>query len=576
MVKRIILGAILLWSTMTSTWAAVDSKVDQTEVTLGDPIQLTISATNSTGVAPDLSALNKDFEIASTRQETQFSLVNGNGSQLSRWILSLYPRKSGKITIPALQVGSEWTKAIELTINDDASAATNQGQSNQPIQAADIVVEFEAEPKQAMVQQQMILTQRLLSSVRLESSQASLTLPQIESGKGILRQLGSPTSRVEKRNGKRYEVIERKFALMAQQSGTLTIGRTIFDGIIPDANPNNDPLGQYFSFSMGGKSVRRFSKPFDINVAPQDPTYTGKYWLPAKSLSLNASWDKPLDKLKAGEPVTLTIAIMAEGLASEQLPALDIPVPVGIKAYSDQPTLNDQVNDEGIIGIRQEKWVFIASGGGDFTIPEVTLDWWNTKTQQQELASLEAAPFKVGGEPLKLTEPAPTPKIEPPQATEAATVQTQTPTQVEAKTPWWLWGLLISFVGGVIAVIAYRHGKKQTSTSANALQESLKRGSFNHLIQACEQNDKQAAQLGLTAWARDGLGLPAPHWANLRAVASPELQSAMDDLEQALYSKAGQSRVWHGATLAKAVKDFKRPVLKANTPQGLMPLYPSS
>lgn len=145
-----------------------------------------------------------------------------------------------------------------------------------------------------------------------------------------------------------------------------------------------------------GKSVRRFSKPFDITIAPQDPNYTGQYWLPAKNISLNASWDKPLDQLKAGEPVTLTIAIMAEGLAAEQLPALTIPVPVGMKAYSDQPLFNDQVRDDGVIGIRQEKWVFIASGGGEFTIPEITLDWWNTKTQQQELARLDATQFKVG------------------------------------------------------------------------------------------------------------------------------------------------------------------------------------
>lgn len=87
--------------------------------------------------------------------------------------------------------------------------------------------------------------------MRLDNTQASLTLPQIEQGKGLVRQLGSPTAHNRVIQGKRYDVIERKFALMSQQSGTLTIGRTIFDGVIPDANANNDPLGHYFAFSLG-------------------------------------------------------------------------------------------------------------------------------------------------------------------------------------------------------------------------------------------------------------------------------------------------------------------------------------
>lgn len=575
MVKRILFAIIIWFSTGSMSWATVTSSVDQTEVTYGETIQLTITATNTIDVAPDVSVLNKDFEIGSTRQEKQFSRVNGTATQILRWILTLYPRQSGKLTIPSISLGGETTDPIAINVSDDTSPAPD---NKKDAQTPDIIIEFDTEPKNPLVQQQVILVQRLLSNERLDSNQSSLTLPAIESGKGLLRQLGAPTARVEKRNGKRYDVIERRFALMAQQSGNLTIGRTIFDGIIPEANADNDPLGQYFAFNLGGKSIRRFSKPFTINVAPQPPEYSGKYWLPAKNISLNAFWDKPLDKLQAGEPVTLTLAIIADGLAAEQLPALDIQVPVGIKAYSDQPTLNDQVRDDGIIGTRQEKWVFIAAGGGEFTIPEISLDWWNTKTQQQELAQLEASPFKVGGEPLKIPEatiPAPEPKKEEVKDTASAQGIASTPTTT-AKTHWWLWALLLSFIGLVIAVIAYRHGKKQASTLPKvALQDSLNRGSFNHLIKACEQNDKQAAQSGLTAWARDGLGLSPPHWVNLRAIASPALKAAMDELEQALYSKAGQGSVWNGTELAKAVKEFKRPVEKPVTVQGLMPLYPS-
>ena len=581
MVKRILIVVVMWLGVLNLSLAAVQSSVDQTELTYGDALQLTITATHGAGVlagtelAPDLSILNSDFDISSQRQEKQFRLINGRGSQTFRWVLSLYPRHAGKLTIPAITVGHETTEPIALTVSDEVTAAPNDKTN---ITQADILIEFDIEPETPLVQQQIILTQRLLSSVRLDNTQASLTLPQIEQGKGLLRQLGSPTARNVQRNGKRYDVIERKFALMAQQSGTLTLGRTIFDGVIPDANANNDPLGQYFAFNLGGKSVRRFSKPFDINIAPQDPNYMGQYWLPAKNISLNASWDKPLDQLKAGEPVTLTIAIMAEGLAAEQLPALTIPIPVGMKAYSDQPLLNDQVRDDGIIGIRQEKWVFIASGGGDFMLPEITLDWWNAKTQQPELARLDATQFTVGGEPF-VAPNTPNPSVS--TSTEAKQkTDTVTPAQklseqtITTPTPWWVWALLLAFITAVMAAIAYRHGKKQRDSGNHPLQDSLQRGSLNHLLTACAQHDKQAAQMGLTAWARDVLGLPSPQWISLRAIASSDLRYAMDELEQALYSKEGQNKNWKGTDLAQAIKAFKSPVAKTNASPHLMPLYP--
>lgn len=89
MVKRIIIVSLLWLMMVNLSWATVSSSVDQTELTYGDALQLTITANHGTGVAPDLSVLNDDFEIASQRHESQFSLINGTSSQTSRWILSL-------------------------------------------------------------------------------------------------------------------------------------------------------------------------------------------------------------------------------------------------------------------------------------------------------------------------------------------------------------------------------------------------------------------------------------------------------------------------------------------------------
>ena len=211
--------------------------------------------------------------------------------------------------MPAIRFGNEQSPSLTLqVVEQPAPNAQNTGD--------EVVVEVEVEPKQPYVQQQVIVTQRLLHTVNLRP-QATLTHPNVSVGKGAVQQLGDVKNTTLLRNGRNYHVIERRYVLMPQQSGELQLGATQFEGSVMDAQTN-----RYDPFGVGVKPVKRASAPVTLQVMPQPSSYQGKQWLPAKSVSLNAHWQTPPDKLKAGEPATLTLAIMADGLTAEQLPKL--------------------------------------------------------------------------------------------------------------------------------------------------------------------------------------------------------------------------------------------------------------
>ncbi len=382
---RLLLIAWLWFVPLWAQSATIIAQLDRNPVAMGDPVVLTFTTDGMVAGEPDFSPLQQDFEIRGRSQSNSFSMINGVSTVNTTWELNLYPTKSGKLQIPPIQFGADQSQALELQVLDQPPPSAGGAPDT------DIFIELKAEPQQPLVQQQTIITQRLFHVTPLRQ-QASLSHPAIESGKGNIEQIGNTRNTTIMRNGRNYQVIERRYALIPQQSGALTLGRTTFEGVLAEAGPNTfDP------FDMNGKRIRRFSEPLTLQIKGQPASYTGKQWLPANSVTLNAHWQTPADKLKAGEPITLTLAIVADGLAAEQLPKLAVQVPAGIKAYTDQPELRNDAGNDGVIGVRQEKWVVVAPYNGEYEFPGLSVDWWNTATGKQETAQLKPVKMVVTG-----------------------------------------------------------------------------------------------------------------------------------------------------------------------------------
>ncbi|HPY41828.1 MAG TPA: BatD family protein, partial [Thiolinea sp.] len=417
---------------VNSAWAAdVQVRADRETVEVGDNFNLEFSSSQPLTAAPDLTPLSPDFEVVGTSNSTSVQYMNGKMSQQTSYLVTLFAKRAGTLVIPSLKFGNLASEPLDVEVLEQAAVDPNA--ANAP---ADILVELTAEPPNPYVQQLVIVTQRLLHSVPLLPTRASMSHPELEKGKGLIQQLGNTKNGITTRNGVRYQMIERRYAVFPQISGELTIGRTVFQGALDDRRSRQlDPFG------IGGKQVRRFSAPLVLNV--QVHPATNATWLPANSLSLNAHWEPVNKTLKAGEPVTLTVAIIADGLMAEQLPALDIKPPMGIKGYANQPEFRNDLGGNSVIGMREEKWVLMGTADGDYVLPEIKVEWWDLKAKKMQTAKIDATALKVVGvgqtkNPSTEAPTPPTNAVAPETTTnllnpsEQALPSTQTPTVEES------------------------------------------------------------------------------------------------------------------------------------------------
>jgi hypothetical protein len=571
---RLILTVFLWLTPLWASAATIVAQFDRNPVALGDQVTLRFTVDGIVSGEPDFSPLQKDFDLRGRSQSTSFSMTNGVGGAQTVWELSLFPRNTGTLKVPPVSFGSDQSQPVELQVLEQPQGGAAGG--------ADVMVELEAEPKQPYVQQQVIVTQRLFHISDFQG-QASLSHPPIEQGKGDIQQLGNTRNTTMMRDGRNYLVAERRYVLHPQQSGELTVGRTAFEGVLEQPG-----MGSYDPFGVAGQRVRRFSKPLTLQVQGQPASYTGKQWLPAKSITLNAHWQTPAGQLKAGEPVTLTLAIVADGLAAEQLPKLDVAAPAGIKAYTDQPELRNDAGNSGVIGVRQEKWVIVAPYNGDYELPAITLDWWNTATGKQETAQVSATKLVVtGGQAAPAgvtTPPEPAKAAAPEQSPAKQPAGTTTPTTPKhGLTIWeWLASILLGFwIAVTLLWVVWRGWKKRKLAAAHSLQPSSAKlptrrtdtqAALKTLEQACKQNQPQAAHDALLEWVDAGLKLRPALFSTLYSQADENLQAKLDELNSALYGRAGDN--WRGDGLWQAIRIFKPVTAKIEKPEGLEALYP--
>ena len=587
---RLLLIAVLWCSPLWAYAANITAQFDRNPVSFGDAVSLSFTASGIVSAEPDFAPLEQDFEIRGRSQSNNISMINGQTNVQTVWELTLYPRKTGTIHVPAIRFGSDSSSALSLQVTDQPSSAAN-GSTNAS-QNDDVLLEVEVEPKQPYVQQQIIITQRLYYAVSLQQTWR-FSPPSIETGKGSLQQLGNYTMGSRMHNGRNYKTLEARFILVPQQSGELKLGRASFEGMLDDAlsghNGNGfDPFAD--PFGLLGRPIKRFSQPITLEIKAQPAAYQGKQWLPAKSISLNVHWQTPPDKLKAGEPVNLTLGVVADGLTAEQLPKLELDIPAGIKAYANQPDLNNEINNDGVIGIRQEKWVIVSPYNGEFTLPEIKIDWWNSKTGQAEVAKLD--PVKMvftGGQAAHVTN-TPMPAPAPPAANGSQnTPPANAIPSTRAAENSWSWDKLAAafLLFWVLISLGWLLWRWFKPSKANPLTATGKATSvatptkaastqalWQQLEQACLQHQPQAAHDRLIHWMEVGLNMHPPLLAHLRAQASPALQAEIDALNTALYARSNTP--WEGNALLQALQAFKpiSPTLPSRQTAGLAKLYP--
>ncbi len=589
------LGAL---SVPTSVGAqTVKAYVDRNPVMADETLRLVVEAEGvSSSDAPSLQSLEENFALLGTSHSQQMSIINGRTSSVTRWVTTLAPKRTGMLTIPAIQVGNHSSLPLSITVRDPAQAAGADAQR-------DIYLEAEVDSHFPYVQGQVLLTLRLMSAVSLQ--EGKLDDPEIDWG--MIERVGKDASFETVRDGRRYHVTERRYAITPQKAGEHFIPPVLLSGAIPDERSQRLPLENFFDNRRRGQGSGPFSSFFQstrqihirspkvsLTVKEVPEEVKGNLWLPAKEFTIKESWSGDTENINMSEPLTRTVVIYAKGLRGEQLPELPVPDYGTIKTYPDKAQTNTGFDGTWIVGTREEKYALVPTKPGSVTVPGVRIPWWNIEIAEWETAELPPRTLKVIGDLPPQTAAIPPQQsvrsLDTAKVVEDAPINVsldsskQSPMLVES-TQWsWIAGGLLGI--WVLTLVGWWWDRRRHSSDAGMstkVQEALEseRKAIQAVKAACLEQSAPKARTALMNWASiKQQGKPCLSLGTAaRMLTAPvpyntDVDEAIWKLDRTLYTTSEQA-AWDGQRFWETIQPAMttKPQKKKSSHESLPELY---
>ncbi|MCJ8270170.1 MAG: hypothetical protein MJK04_12300, partial [Psychrosphaera sp.] len=397
----------------------------------------------------------------------------------------------------------------------------------------------------------------------------SLTPPEMENAN--IRQIGKTDEESnEVKNGIRYRVVKRLYAITPQRSGTYSITAPIFNGELV-VNKRRS----FFSGFNNTKPISLIGDSIEITVKPIPDEYSGQ-WLPSELVVLAEEWQSDNGAYKVGDPITRIITLNAIGVSEEQLPELTIDYPADVKAYPDQSTLNSATRNNQLFAQRKDSVALVPGKAGQLTFPEVRVPWWNTRTNTMEYATLPAKTVTI--------EPSDNPIDIQPVAIQAPAIvpignpglETITIKEVQVNS-YLTWTFLAAWIlTALFWLVHIRHLKNKGLPAKVVLSNSgpSERADWSDFEAACKADDPIKANQQLQRWGR--ACWPEKSFTSSMEVASflgsKDVIAEVNELQKHLYG--AQSNKWQGKTLLSVTSKNKSPKTVKNS-DGLQPLHPA-
>ena len=335
-------------------------------------LQIKITETRQTSTL-DLSELEDDFHIMNTNTMSQSKYINGRGQSWVDYTITLQPKRTGLLQIPSIRVGREQTPTLTLTVKP---------LSEQTRRKIDDLVFFETDVSSdaVYVQAQLVLTRRLLYSQGVQLYSDLPGAPEIKDA--VVLTLGETTSGTTQRDGKNYGVVEQRYAIFPEASGSFTV-----PGIGITASVRLLEGGR-----VSRKGVRVTTEPRQIDVLPVPADYPADApWLPAENVQLIQAISPDQSAYSVGDSLTHELLIHIEGnigsIAAPQELALE---ESSFRIYPQAPVINDDTQGSILQGARLQTSTIVPLVPGQLTVPATRLIWWDTNRDRMRIAQAPA------------------------------------------------------------------------------------------------------------------------------------------------------------------------------------------
>ena len=584
----------------------LETRVSTQELYQGETLELLLRYRGDRPARPDLKPLEGDFDVLDVGSTQRSSVINGVRDESFDWSLTLAPRRPGTLRVPALRVGDATSAPFDIEVLDGPPAAAG-GRSGAPV-----LFEVEVDNTRPYVQGKVQLTARLYLDESIQGG--ALTEPELEGA--LMEQAGEDQTTSVLRDGKRYTLVERKYALFPQESGPVHIPPLTFEGTQRGQDRSTrspfddffggdpfgaDPFASFFSsgsafgpslldgFFDRGQRIRVRSNAIDLEVQPKPSAAAGTWWLPAEHVELVEEWDPDPPVFRVGEQVTRRIAIQAVGLSGDQMPELELPAVDGLKQYPEPSQDDTVVIGDQTVAVKARSFALLPTRAGELTLPAVEVEWWDIQADRSRVARLPERTIQVQASSADAGSAgtlAPSPfdpygdSGPPPPTSEAIG---------GSRSPWIYPGLPLAAAAALLSTVFIVRHRKRTkgrdeSPPLRSVASIRRIASLHHaerdLERACKADDPDAAAaallaIGQTRWPDHPPLNPAELGQRLQHV---ELQQAIESLERARFAVEDTS--WIGADLQRAyrraAKSSHHQARQDNTSPGPIPaLYPT-
>ncbi|TDT39289.1 oxygen tolerance protein BatD [Halospina denitrificans] len=478
---------------------------------------------------PDTSPLEQSFHILDRNQHMSIKTTNGENKGTVTWTFFLAPLESGTLTIPPLTFQDLESNPLEIEVIPGVAPPDDH--------APRAHLEVELSDEEVYVQQQVLLTQRVFYDPPLIGGE--LSAPEIPDA--LVKPIDKQREFRAERNGREWQVVERRFALVPQSPGTLVVPEQTFQ-----ARKRNDEGNVEF--------VHTSAPPSELRIKPPPASFSGDVWLPARDLALTDEWSDAPESLRAGDSVTRTIHVRALGVAPEALPRIDIDYPDSLREYPEPWESESRLTDDSIEARIRKQSALVPIQPGSARIPAVRIPWWDVESDEERVAIIEASEVTV--------EPAAGSGV---SDSEADSGQDPPLTDLSlsrppgaALPPLWFWLAVVLASGWLLTGLAWwRNRRPMHRDQVNGLStdEKANRERFQVLCERAQNGEADTLTL-LPQWASAHFGKPALKTVGdvTAYINDPRLTREIQALERHLFANPNERAPWHGDDLVSALR----------------------
>ncbi|MEG2804710.1 BatD family protein [Stenotrophomonas sp.] len=550
------IGGWLLLALVGTAQAQTRAWLDRAQIS--DAETVTLSIESDAGGTPDYAPLRTDFDLSAQTSSRQMQWGSGGSSARNRFSVVLAPRRAGTLLIPALQVGAQRTAPLQLQVAAGSDAAAVPGN-------AAVFMQTEVDDATPYVQQSVGVVVRLFYASQLVSGELVLDAPDGAS----LQRVGEDRSLVREVNGRRYNLVERRFLLIPERSGPLQLPAAQFSG---------RAAGGFFDDMFGGGDGRlRASAPArTLQVQPQ-PADAPQPWLPLHDLRLR--YTLAPSTARAGEAATVVVEAVADGATRAQftdLPTLSAGPDAQVFA---EPAQYDETFSAGTPQLKMtRRYAIVPRVPGTLQVPGPRMPWWDVKAGQAREARLPDLTLAVAagsaGTPPATPPPVDTGSPLPGQAPAVSNALPFAPAAATARP----WGWIATAAGFALLWLltlawgwhrARRRGAPTPATDGVAALPvaSISRAELRRAMES--QGLDEIIALLATMGGVQGLD------ALLARLADPAQREALLTMQRARWSADGGDMVAARQAVRRAFHDGPHwQPLPAAENNGLAPLYP--